>query len=94
MKNIVLVRLQPSFKIEAEGTPDRCEFYCISRGNLLAVSDPLPNSIIILSHRPLLKRFVTSAQALVATSLDQLNESTSSSSRHHDRAISRRESRP
>ena len=73
MSNIVLARLQPPSKIDAGGTPDHCELYCIPRDDLLAVLDPLSSLNIVISHWPLLKRFVTSEHAVVATILDQLH---------------------
>lgn len=46
-------------KVDEEGTPDRCEFYGISKDDLFGLSTQLSSPSIIDSSRPLLKSFLT-----------------------------------
>ena len=61
-------------KVDAEGTPDRCEFYGISKDDLFDLSAQLPSPPIINSHRPLFKTFLSNnydLEILILTHLEK-----------------------
>ncbi|MCJ1290368.1 hypothetical protein MMC34_001904 [Xylographa carneopallida] len=58
--------------IDKAGTPDRNEFYNVSKDDILALSPPLPAPALLTHHRPLLAAYIHAAHAILAHLLTHL----------------------
>ncbi|KAF2398036.1 Clavaminate synthase-like protein [Trichodelitschia bisporula] len=59
--------------IDAAGTPDRNEFYNVSKDDILGLSLPLRAPDLLTPHRPLFTSFIHAAHSLTLLVLDILN---------------------
>ncbi|KAL9052650.1 MAG: hypothetical protein Q9162_005277 [Coniocarpon cinnabarinum] len=51
-------------KIDKKGTPDRCEFWSVSKDDILSITDPRPNPAPISENRDAFQQFMTRSHAL------------------------------
>ncbi|MCJ1383935.1 hypothetical protein MMC17_007049 [Xylographa soralifera] len=59
--------------IDKEGTPDRNEFYNVSKDDILALSPPLPAPDVLSHNRPLFSSFIHSSHSILSLLLTHLN---------------------
>lgn len=60
-------------KVDIKGSPDRCEFFNVSKNDILSASEPLPHPEIIACNQLLLKDFTISVHALAMHLLGHLD---------------------
>ncbi|KAF2469085.1 Clavaminate synthase-like protein [Lindgomyces ingoldianus] len=59
-------------RIDAKGTPDRCEFWCMSKDDVLGIVPALPAPEVVSGHRSLYANLARSCHSLSMTILDCL----------------------
>ena len=60
-------------KVDNQGTPDRCEFFTLSRDAILGVSEPSPAPEVIIKNKDSFKSFMLHAHALVSLLFSHLD---------------------
>ncbi|KAF1954282.1 putative oxidoreductase [Byssothecium circinans] len=59
-------------RVDAKGTPDRCEFWCLSKNDILGLTPPLSAPELVNRHRNIYAPFIKRCHALSMRILERL----------------------